>query len=82
MTVQLGVEAREREKREKDERRASRALKRLSASSTNSSLAAASTAYSSNLKLGKSPSIGQVLDRNSAAGMDEVLKKLRSFGGT
>lgn len=64
-----------REKREKEERRASRALKRVSASS----LMQAASNYASNLKLGMSPSIGQVLDREDR--MDEVLKKLRAFGG-
>lgn len=50
-----------REKREKEERRASRALKRVSASS----LMQAAQQYATNLKLGMSPSIGQVLDRSS-----------------
>lgn len=72
---------RERERVEKEERRASRALKRISASSSSSS---------TNVKGGvpMSPSIGQVLDRSreldvddSEAGMDEVLRKLRAFGG-
>ena len=62
-----------------DERRTSRALKRLSASS----VVAAASAYATNLKLGMSPSIGQVLDRTRAdqeAGMDDVMRKLRAFG--
>lgn len=67
---------REKERQEKEERRASKALKRISASS------GATASYSSNLKVGMSPSIGQVLDRVNVdeAGMDEVLRKLRAFG--
>lgn len=68
------------EQTEKEGHRASRALKRLSSSS----LVQAASAYASNLKLGMSPSIEQVLDRTRSeqeAGMDEVLKKLRAFGG-
>jgi hypothetical protein len=66
--------------KDKDERRASRALKRVSASS----LMQAAQQYASNLKAGMSPSIGQVLDRTRTAeeaSMNDVLKKLRAFGG-
>ncbi|GBE83437.1 hypothetical protein BKA93DRAFT_357079 [Sparassis latifolia] len=74
--------AREREKRAKEERRASRALKRISASTTSSSMST-STAYSSNLKLGASPSIGQVLDRatESDSDMEVILRRLQGFNG-
>lgn len=68
------------EKRDREERRTSKAMKRISSSSTHSSIAPASSAHANNLKFGKSPSIGQVLDRNSASEMDEVLKKLQTFG--
>ncbi|KAF7799665.1 hypothetical protein EIP86_010905 [Pleurotus ostreatoroseus] len=59
----------------KEERRASRMLKRISASSP------AQASYATNLKIGMSPSIEQVLDRVDG-GMDDVLKKLRAFGGS
>lgn len=65
---------------EKRERRTSRALKRMSASS----IMQAAQTYASNLKIGMSPSIGQVLERSRTAeeaGMDDVLRKLRTFGG-
>ncbi|KAH9947830.1 hypothetical protein B0H21DRAFT_821511 [Amylocystis lapponica] len=73
----------EQERREKEERRASRALKRISASSSSaSSVPASSTAYSNNLKVGTSPSIGQVLDSatDEETDMDTILRKLRTFG--
>ncbi|GJE93401.1 hypothetical protein PsYK624_095600 [Phanerochaete sordida] len=65
---------------DKREKRTSRALKRMSASS----IMQAAQTYASNLKIGMSPSIGQVLDRGRTpeeSSMDEVLRKLRAFGG-
>ena len=62
----------------KEERRASRILKRLSTAS------AAQSNYAANLKIGMSPSIEQVLDRTKEieqGGIDDVLRKLRAFGG-
>ncbi|KAJ3544381.1 hypothetical protein NM688_g5752 [Phlebia brevispora] len=69
------------ERAAKEERRASRMLKRISAS------ASAQASYAANLKMGMSPSIEQVLDRGRVLnkddnGIDDVLKKLRAFGGS
>ncbi|TCD64293.1 hypothetical protein EIP91_004271 [Steccherinum ochraceum] len=80
----LNAKDKDREKEERDARRASRVLKRLSASSTTASVDSG-TAYHHNLKLGSTPSIAQMLDLDKTvaeASMDDVLKKLRAFGGT
>ncbi|OBZ76672.1 hypothetical protein A0H81_03246 [Grifola frondosa] len=73
---------REGQRREKEERRASWVLRRISTSSSSSAGSSpVSPTYSSNLKLGASPSIGQVLDRTSGEpDMDAILRKLRAFG--
>ncbi|CCM03062.1 uncharacterized protein FIBRA_05182 [Fibroporia radiculosa] len=58
----------------------SRAAKRLSTAST-SSRKSATAGYEGNLRLGASPSIGQILDRatEKESNMDSVLRKLRSY---
>jgi hypothetical protein len=75
----LGIE----KQKEKEERRASRVLHRISSSSTTASVTppavAATTAYPTNLKRGRPPSIAQVLD--DSQNMEDVLEKLRPFGG-
>ncbi|KAK7678062.1 hypothetical protein QCA50_019003 [Cerrena zonata] len=63
-------------RRDMEERQTSRALKRLSGTSSSSSLA-----YHNNLKLGESPSIGQILDSPETR-IDGVLRKLRAFGSS
>jgi len=84
-------------RREKEERRASRALKRISTSSVSTStslsskLSPAPVAYSQNLQRGRTPSIAQVIEsdrekeklkaREREVGMEEILEKLRAFGG-
>ncbi len=63
-----------------ESRRASKALKRMSASPQ---VSQSQSMYASNLKVGQSPSIEQVMDRTSReTSMQEVLKKLRAFGGS
>jgi hypothetical protein len=74
--VAAAILAAERQ-REKEERRASRALRRLSSSSSASSTSAASSAYATNLKRGRPPSIAQVLGVSPS--MEDVLEKLRPF---
>lgn len=64
-------------RRDIDERQGPRALKPLSGTPSSSSLA-----YHNNLKLGESPSISSILDSPETDSFDDVLRKLRSFGGT
>ena len=72
------IAAAKHERSPKEEKRSSKIFKRMSASS-------AQVAYTNNLKIAMSPSIEQVLDRTrdmDNGGMDDVLKKLRVFGGS
>ena len=68
-------------RRDIEERQASRvqvtSTKRLSGTPTHPAIA-----YHNNLKLGESPSIGQLLDNPETDLMEDVLRKLRSFGTT
>lgn len=75
--MDAAAETEAQKQREREDRRSSRALRRVSASS----LISASKTYASNLKTGRGPSIEQVLD-HAPPNMDEVLEKLRTFGGT
>ena len=62
---------------ELEDRRALRASRRISASSMTSSSTAASSAYSTNIKRSRPPSIAQVLEKSP--NIDDVLEKLRPF---
>ncbi|THH30479.1 hypothetical protein EUX98_g3690 [Antrodiella citrinella] len=63
----------ENQERERDTRRTSRQSKRLSASSTTASVGVA--------KMAHTPSISQMLDKSTESSMDDLLRRLRSFGG-
>jgi hypothetical protein len=62
---------------QQEERLASRASNRISTSSMASSSTAASSAYGTNLKRSRPPSIAQVLEKTP--NMEDVLEKLRPF---
>ena len=60
-----------------EDKRSLRASRRISASSLTSSSTAASSAYSTNIKRSRPPSIAQVLEKSP--NIDDVLEKLRPF---